>query len=437
LDVGGWGSNLNGCVYHDLCVFVFELTVTTFSNHPFTQVHDYQVAVKLGRGKMVIQKMQRMLHILFALNDYAYSYAIVTSLLVWAHQKANNTAAWQVFMNNCAIFNEESGELSFGVLAGANVGDTKTANFNHMNELYSNLRVYMSASHGMRVSSGNSEFKNPKHGRNFIKKDSAEVEAVTAYIKSMIRSLRRNRHQMYSGEKEGYSNSVKAHCHQIPLCDVKHFLAPSFVGVFRSRAIKIDTKLRQRFLLTNPEYQTDWPELAIAAELDGQGFSESESEEDFGEGEGAEDEIPIQVEENNQNADIQIEKNNRDKENHENDCEDNKHEKSGDGKDEVESDEDEGESSSDTEDEFKLVGSDAEDTEYSDSDGGVDLFDKQDNPEPRKAKRLTEEEKKDRDMSEYFNKPQLDRENIWNKHSTVNRSNILSGSRKRTRPNLN
>ena len=367
------------------------------------------------------------MHILFALNDFAYSYAIVTSLLVWAYQKTNKTAAWKIFINNCAIFNEESGEMSFGVLAGANVGDTKTADFNHMNTLYSNLRVYMSASQGMRLSSGNSEFVDPKHGRNYIKPGSEEVQTVGAYVNSIIRKLMRQRHRMYDGEKEGYQNSTKAEDHQMELEGVKHFLQPHFNGLFSRRARKVETKMNERWLLKDREYQTVWPELILAAEEDEYGFSSEELEEEFGDGEAQADAAPHR---DIQNADISIEKKCRENENAEYEQVGNKNDLPISGKDEKYPEENnfengpirEGEHSSSDEEYFE---------QSDDSGGGLELFDKEENPEPKNDKALADNDKEDKAMSDYFYMPQAARNAVWTRHRTVDTSNIVSGKRKR------
>ena len=376
---------------------------------------------------MVLRKTFRILHILFALNDFAYSYAIVTNLLVWAYQKANKTAAWKIFINNCAIFNEEAGEMSFGVLAGTNVGDTKTADFNHMNTLYSNLRVYMSASQGMRLRSGNSEFVDPKHGRNYIKQSSEEVQTVGVYVNSIIRKLVRNRHGMYDGEKEGYQNDTKAKEHHVELDGVKHFLEPHFDGLFSRRAKRVATKMNERWLLKVRDYQTVWPELIIAAELDEVGFSPEASEEEFGDGEAQEDAAPHR---DIHNAEIPSENRYRENDNAEHDEVDDKHEHPSGDKDEKEPDENDFENGPIREGEHS--NSHEDDHEQSDdSGGGLDLFDKEENPEPKNDKTLADEEKKDRDMSEYFYLPQADRDAVWNRHRTVDKSNIVSGKRKR------
>jgi hypothetical protein len=254
----------------------------------FPQIHDYQVAVKLGRGSMVLQKTQRVLHVLLSLRDFQYTYALITSLLVWRYQMKNKTFTWRMFLNNCAIFNEECGELAFGVLGRANVGDTKTNDFNHMNFVFSNLRVYMNASHGMRASSGHSEFESPKYGRHFIKPESEEVLAVTSHMKTIIRALTSNKYQMYDGDREGYRSIAQAHEHQVPLKDLKHFLGGDFEEMFVRRAERVEKTLAKGFLLGVPQYQIVWPELKVHNDAEalrlrelGEGQA-SEEDEEFG-----------------------------------------------------------------------------------------------------------------------------------------------------------
>jgi hypothetical protein len=206
-----------------------------------------------------------------------------------------------MFLNNCAIFNEECGELAFGVLGRSNAGDTKTADFNHLNFVFSNLRVYMNASQGMRASSGHSEFVTPKSGRQCIKVESEEVQAVTAHMKSIIRALVSNKHRMYDGEKEGYRSSAAAHEHQLPLGDLIHFLGIDCQEFFARRAQKVETTLAKGFLLGVLDYQNVWPELkdinaAEAVRLREQGEGPlPDVEEDFGIDhgmEGAQEHVP-------------------------------------------------------------------------------------------------------------------------------------------------
>jgi hypothetical protein len=44
---------------------------------------------------------------------------ILLNMLVLDYQKRINTPAWQMFVNNFSLFNEESGEMSFSALARA------------------------------------------------------------------------------------------------------------------------------------------------------------------------------------------------------------------------------------------------------------------------------------------------------------------------------
>ena len=234
---------------------------------------------------------------------------------------------------------------------------------------------------------------------------------------------------MYSGEREGYKNLIAAHLHQQQLEDGVHFLGKPLAGVFGRFADKVSKKLETPFLATSPLYKCVWPEITAAMapapddpDAAQENLSEVEaSEEDFGEGEAE--------------AEADQDPNDGDGSPLDNMLDEGEAALFQDfahvphGKDDVASDVDSNATA-------EMAASDVDEESDENSDAGINRFGDEEHPESHNEGRpasppadpLMER------FQDYFEKPQDERKEIWDKHRNVDRSNIVSGRRKRRRP---
>ena len=121
---------------------------------------------------------------------------ILLNMLVLDYQKRINTPAWQMFVNNFSLFNEESGEMSFSALARAVVGHTNKSDFDHISSLYVLLHQYV------RIDDEVQKDRNTKALRNgFVKVDEngAGVQAARVFLVGHLQTIERNQYMVYGG----------------------------------------------------------------------------------------------------------------------------------------------------------------------------------------------------------------------------------------------
>ena len=63
-------------------------------------------------------------------------------LLVLLHQRANKTCACQMLEGSLSTFNEEGGEMTFGLVARCILGDTHARRFAHLNTIYNLIHFW-------------------------------------------------------------------------------------------------------------------------------------------------------------------------------------------------------------------------------------------------------------------------------------------------------
>ena len=85
-----------------------------------SQVQDYGCALKMDDGEKILEMQYKLLSIFLFLDgpqSREYQKALTVSVHLWEWMKANNHPGWAIFKHNASVFNEESGEICFSVLA--------------------------------------------------------------------------------------------------------------------------------------------------------------------------------------------------------------------------------------------------------------------------------------------------------------------------------
>jgi hypothetical protein len=193
-------------------IFFFEYAIPTvrqrrmcFHLHSFlffiSQLLDYGITMKLCDGKYGVEMLNRILCLLMMLTrgkSHMYIHSVMMQLLVLLHQRRNNTCAWQMLMGSLATFNEESGELSFSMLARCILGDTQKRKFAHLNKLYQQIHFYGEIER--ELGADGAGFNKNGNWRKKLDPEGAVVVAVTAHMRSVIRQIRGRVFRVYSGK---------------------------------------------------------------------------------------------------------------------------------------------------------------------------------------------------------------------------------------------
>jgi len=228
------------------------------------QVFEYGVALKLNDGNYLLKQLFMMLKLHCCLDmtqrGGAYAQSIVMQILILLYQKQYNTPAWQMFVSQPSVFNEEAGEMTFSQLARSVCGDTQQRKIAHMNMLYMLLHIYgdveidtLSDVKGSAKEASSRRKINPK---------GPEVEAVVAFMKTLFRQLRAKKVMVYDGT-DASSKRVYAHAHLKPLGQSMPYMGGDMMAVL---CLNLD-KAKDKFMKTAwaAPYFNIWPECATPA----------------------------------------------------------------------------------------------------------------------------------------------------------------------------
>jgi hypothetical protein len=161
--------------------------------------------------------MLKLQHVLLAVEtsrSHAYTSSIAMQGLIVLYQRYKNLPQWQMMEDQMSVFNEETGEQAFSVLARCVLGDSTKAKFAHLNKMYRLLHTYMSLSAGIR---DDMDFDGPVgNWRKVHKPDGPETVATVAWVRAMLRTCKHNVVQQYNGAKGAYTDKNSAQKYIIP-----------------------------------------------------------------------------------------------------------------------------------------------------------------------------------------------------------------------------
>ena len=178
---------------------------------------DYGIVLKANSGTLVLKKQYAVIKALMALadgNSNGYVMSSILNLLVVFYQKNKNLPTWQMMEKYSAMYNEESGEISFGTLARTILGHTNKTEVKHLSNYYVSINKLREIDDEMMEDNGK-KFKQDKNWRKEYKEDDPMVVETTAFLKARIRELKSNKFTVYSGKSAGFKNKVAAAKHQV------------------------------------------------------------------------------------------------------------------------------------------------------------------------------------------------------------------------------
>jgi hypothetical protein len=162
--------------------------------------------MKMNDCNQLLDMQWKTLKVCKLLKKTRYQRAIYINMQILRHHQLNDSFLWKMIQEHVTSFNEESGELSFSVLARCVIGDTVKSNHEHLSKIYSLLPIYKAINKDMR-----DDIKAPLIQRTLvgIKPNCPEIQATTAYFQSKIRELKMNYFMVYDGNKKSYKKRFR------------------------------------------------------------------------------------------------------------------------------------------------------------------------------------------------------------------------------------
>lgn len=151
-----------------------------------------------------------------------YINCIILQLHLLDYNKNINSPTWQMFKNQFSVFNEESGEVSFSVLARTVLGHSMKSEVEHMSARYRQINRVREIDDAI-MADGGAVFKSDNNWRKKYTKESDMVITVGEFMKSRIRDIAGGGATMYDGTTDGYQSKANAGSHQLPLAKQSAF----------------------------------------------------------------------------------------------------------------------------------------------------------------------------------------------------------------------
>jgi hypothetical protein len=162
-------------------------------------VFDYGISLKQHNGRMVLRRMVAVMHLLFVVKgnrQSPYLKSLLFSLLVLVYECSLKLPSWQMFTKNFQVYNEEAGEMSFGLLARCVLGDTLQSKFDHLNDMYTLIHTYRAIDGDIRADVSDNA---PREAwRKHVETGSEELDATIAWLKALLRRIKHNDLKIYN-----------------------------------------------------------------------------------------------------------------------------------------------------------------------------------------------------------------------------------------------
>lgn len=152
--------------------------------------------LKVAKWSECLAALERLLIVFTVLAPQGvYSKAVMLYLLLLRFWKSNFPQVSTVWETNLPAFIEEDGELSFSVLSRTVLSDSTKSSFATMNKAYSGQSMYHEAM--ADLSNDLQCFSRTASLHTVLKENSAEVEALSRFLKTHLKSIKREQLQIY------------------------------------------------------------------------------------------------------------------------------------------------------------------------------------------------------------------------------------------------
>lgn len=160
------------------------------------QVQDYGCATKMDDGQLIMNHLFFSLKAFLLLKSSLYANGVILCLLILLHWRRHNLPMWTMWTANLSCYNEESGEIAFGLLAASLLNDTKKSVFDHLNKRWILLRKYFDNAAVFNEHNQSSSSRTTTHNLH-ISPNSEEVNALATHFTNQINAIRRSQFRFY------------------------------------------------------------------------------------------------------------------------------------------------------------------------------------------------------------------------------------------------
>jgi hypothetical protein len=184
------------CIHDSLTIHAYISVWNVICCIICLQTQDFGCALKMNHQEDMMYFTWMMFKVCIMLGKQLYARAIYTNFQILYYHKMQDSDIWKLMTQHIQALNEESGEISFGILSRCVIGDTTKMKFNHLSKTYSTIGLYAEINQDLA-----DDIKAPliKRTKRHIRADSPEVIAVGAYFSAKIRELKSNNFWTYHG----------------------------------------------------------------------------------------------------------------------------------------------------------------------------------------------------------------------------------------------
>ena len=163
-----------------------------------SQVQDYGCALKLDDGEKILEMQYKLLSIFLLLDgpqSREYQKALTVSVHLWEWMKAKDHPGWTIFKHNASVFNEESGEICFSVLAREIAGSGVRSDCEAVSRKFGLIKSKIEVGKELEVEMCGEDFSSNHHGKVLATSD--DVQATVQFFKRMIRRVQDGTHRHF------------------------------------------------------------------------------------------------------------------------------------------------------------------------------------------------------------------------------------------------
>lgn len=203
----------------------------------------------------------KVLQVLVALNlgkESAYVHSVIAQVLIVLYQHKKQLPQWRMMLDNLGVFDEEAGEIGFGILARCVVGDTRASKFEHLNDMYCLVHEYMEVDAEVRACATGTLAKDS--WRKTFKVDSPEVVGAASFLRLLTRRLAHGDAKVYDGSPSGWTSLQKGQSHQVNRGSRERMWVATTIA---ARVMTSLNRAKLKYISTSFGYQMRavWPEF--------------------------------------------------------------------------------------------------------------------------------------------------------------------------------
>lgn len=204
-----------------------------------------------------------------------YRRAIIQQMVIFLYLQKHNLPAWHMFKHNLAVYNEESGEISFSMLSRCVLGDTLKFDFEHLNKMYRMMNVYLQCRGAVAEDTHSRTMRSRSHQSYDL--HSVEVNTTIAHFKKIINEMRSGQFRFYADRKKCFTSSIDGAKYAVRQ-HVDKIYKRKFRKLVREEITKMKDAFNPRFASNDPK---SWPRsMNDAFDSDEDSPLKSDSEDD-------------------------------------------------------------------------------------------------------------------------------------------------------------